>query len=70
MVCIVEFKYKKDLIEAIKTDKVFQIEDPSIFDPKVFLSESIEEGSHHAVTNPKREWYADISMQNGKLIVK
>ncbi len=62
MTCIVQFSKKSDLINAIKADpKKVTIEDPSIFNPRLFTAAEIQPGETIYVTNhPKRSWFAQI----------
>jgi hypothetical protein len=70
MVCIVSFKTKKDLKEAIENDKPVWIEDPSIVNPRTFAADEIKEGEGVVVTNhPKRSYFVSIKRIGGKLKV-
>jgi len=64
MTCIVsETRYptKKSLKEAIQKGENIMIEDPSIFNPKVFSTSEMERGQKVIVTNhPKRSYFVEI----------
>ncbi len=76
MVCIVEFKTKKELKDTVKNidkkeDMDFFIKDPSIINPQCFLATDLKLGEKVRVTNhPKRSWFATIERTNKGLIVK
>lgn len=63
MTCIVKFPTKKALRDAIAEGKTnFWIEDPSIFDPRVFTPTEMQIGESVVVTNHlKRSWFAKIA---------
>jgi len=70
MVLLVDFKYKKELKEAIKNKQDFSIEDPSWTNPHSFMASEMFEGQNVAITNhPKRSWYANLKMIDGKIKV-
>ncbi|MGD2249527.1 MAG: hypothetical protein PVF58_14065 [Candidatus Methanofastidiosia archaeon] len=72
MTCIVNFKTKKALKEAVKNGKTVFISDPSIVCPySGRLQLYMETHKRCCVTNhPKRSWFAEIVKKNGKLVVK
>jgi hypothetical protein len=52
---------KKSLKEALERGETITIEDPSIFNPKIFTTEEMERGQKVIVTNhPKRSYFAEI----------
>jgi len=61
MTCIVNFKTKKELKQAVKDGKLFYIEDPSFLNPRTFTTNQMENGEVVVVTNhPKRNWFAQL----------
>lgn len=71
MTCIVDFKFKKDLIDAVRDKKDFPIEDPSIINPSRFMASEMFHGQIIIVTNhPKRSWFAQIRKDGGDLDVR
>ena len=75
MTCIVSltrYPTKKSLKEAIQKGENVMIEDPSIFNPRVFSTEEMERGEKVVVTNhPKRSYFVELFKDvDGKIKVK
>ena len=68
MTCIVNYKTKKALREAIADDPAnVWIDDPSIFEPRYFNAAAMNYPSTEVVTNhPKRSWFAQITRASEK----
>ena len=71
MTCIVNFKTKKALKEAVEDKQEFWIEDPSFVNPRMFMAKELKNGEVIVVTNhPKRSWFAQIKNNSGGLEVR
>ena len=71
MTCIVNFKTKKELKEAVNKRKIFYIEDPSFFNPRTFTTKDMKHGEVICVTNhPKRSWFAQLKKVGGDISVR
>jgi len=54
-------RYKKDLREALQSDKPLIFADPSLFNPQSYTTKSMPIGTSIIVTNhPKRSWFARV----------
>ena len=74
MVCIinpVKYSIRKKLKDAIQLGEDIQIEDPSIFNPRMFTTADMGRGEKIVVTNhPKRSYFCTIEKDiDGKLKV-
>ena len=72
MTCIVNFKTKKEFKNAVNNNELILMENPSIFEPYCgVLQDYFENNVTETFTNhPKRSWFASVTKNNGKLIVK
>lgn len=71
MTCIVSFRTKKSLKEAVRSGIPVIIRDPSIFNPRSFPILDLKEGETVIVTNhPRRSWFAQITRRKGQVLVR
>ncbi len=72
MLIISGYRFKKDLIKAIKEGADPYFDDPSIFNPvSGRMSEILKVKPDIVATNhPRRSWYVMITMKDGKVRVE
>lgn len=71
MTCIVNFKTKKEMKEHIEEKGDCTIDDPSVFSPYYgSLKSYLESYGLATFTNhPKRSWFGNAKLKDGKIII-
>jgi len=70
MTHLVDLPTKKSLREALKAGRAVNFRDPSIFNPKDYMSTTMPNGTVIYCTNPKRSWFAEVVNDAGTVKVR